>query len=71
MNIFSAEEDHQNMKDVGLLLNIIYHLSESLTPRFSGSEHILSWLEKLCREQNVGKNCYMYIHSKLLFANFL
>jgi hypothetical protein len=67
MNIFSAEEDHQNMKDVGLLLNIIYHLSQSLSSRFSSCEHIMSWLEKLCREQNIGRNMctvFVYINDK-------
>jgi len=54
MNLVSADEDNQSPKDMGLLLGIIFQLAKSLTPQFTQSEHILTWLDKLCREQNIG-----------------
>ena len=48
------EEEKQNLKDVGLLLTIIYQLASVLGANFDKMEHILSWTEKICKENDIG-----------------
>ncbi|XP_052249477.1 Fanconi anemia group I protein-like isoform X2 [Dreissena polymorpha] len=53
MDMFSADEDHQCLKAVGLLLSVIVQLSKTLGPEFTDCDQILAWFYKLAQEQTI------------------
>ncbi|XP_041370521.1 Fanconi anemia group I protein-like [Gigantopelta aegis] len=52
-NILSADEDHQNWKEVASLLTIIGQLTKHLPPGGTQYEQVHAWVFKLCTDQTI------------------